>query len=183
MKRKLSTAVLILAIIVGGIVGGIVGVQQYQLYQTKKYSPAEIAAYSNNAINIEVTYSRPFKKGRDIFGKLVPYGKWWRTGANEATTIRLSRDISFSGKTLKAGYYSIVTFPGEKEWEIVFNNKIPDWGTSYSPEEDVLKVRAKVEALPEVVEQFTIDFSEENGSPVLIMAWDKTKVSTPFKVL
>tara|TARA_R110001592_G_scaffold136036_2_gene352771 strand:+ start:592 stop:1131 length:540 start_codon:yes stop_codon:yes gene_type:complete len=179
MKKKLSTAVLILAVIVGGIVG----VQQYQLYQTKKYSPAEIASYNNNAINIEVTYSRPFKKDREIFGKLVPYGKWWRTGANEATTIRLSRDVSFSGKTLKAGFYSLVTFPGETEWEIVFNNQIHDWGTDYTPEDDALRVSAKVEELPEVVEQFTIDFSEESGSPVLIMAWDKTKVSTPFKVL
>tara|TARA_A100000171_G_scaffold22530_1_gene20955 strand:+ start:2947 stop:3486 length:540 start_codon:yes stop_codon:yes gene_type:complete len=179
MKRKLSTAVLILAVIVGGIVG----VQQYQLYQTKQYSPAEIASYSNNAINIEVTYSRPFKKDREIFGKLVPYGKWWRTGANEATTIQLSRDVSFSGKTLKAGLYSLVTIPGETEWQIIFNNQIHDWGTVYTPEDDELRVTAKVEELPEVVEQFTIDFSEENGGPVLIMAWDKTKVSTPFKVL
>ncbi|MGW8123301.1 DUF2911 domain-containing protein [Roseivirga echinicomitans] len=179
MKRKLSTAVLILAVIVGGIVG----VQQYQLYQTKQFSPAETASYNSNTISIEVTYSRPFKKGREIFGKLVPFGEWWRTGANEATTIRFSRDVSFSGETLKAGYYSLVTFPGEKEWEIIFNRKIPDWGTSYFPEEDVLKVKAKVEALPEVVEQFTIDFSEVDGSPVLIIAWDKTKVSTPFKVL
>ncbi|MFT6970566.1 MAG: hypothetical protein ACJAXX_001132, partial [Roseivirga sp.] len=63
------------------------------------------------------------------------------------------------------------------------NKKIPNWGTSYYPEEDVLRVEGKVESLPEIVEQFTIDFSEENGSPVLIIAWDKTKVITPFSVL
>lgn len=179
MKRKLSTAILILAVIVGGIVA----VQQYQLYETKQYSPAETASYNSNSINIEITYSRPFKKGREIFGDLVPFGEWWRTGANEATTIRLSRDVSFSGDVLKAGYYSLVTFPGESEWQIVFNNTIPDWGTDYLPESDALRVNAKVEKLPEVVEQFTIDFSEEDGSPVLIIAWDRTKVTTPFKVL
>ena len=179
MKRKLSIVILIVAVIVSGIVA----FQQYRLYLTKQYSPIEHAVYNNNSINIEIAYSRPFKKDRVIFGDLVPYGEWWRTGANEATTIRLSRDISFSGQILKAGLYSVVTFPDKNEWDIVFNRRIPDWGTSYFPEEDVLKVKAKVEALPEVVEQFTIDFSEENGSPVLIIAWDKTKVTTPFSVL
>jgi len=179
MNRKLSAAILFLAVIVGGIVA----VQQYQLYQTKKYSPAETASYNNNAVNIEITYSRPFKKDREIFGDLVPFNEWWRTGANEATTIRLSRDVSFSGDVLKAGYYSLVTFPGKTQWQIVFNSIIPDWGTDYFPASDVLRVDAKVEELPQVVEQFTIDFSEEDGSPVLIIAWDRTKVTTPFKVL
>lgn len=179
MKRKLSVVVIIIAIIVGAIVA----FQQYQLYQTKKYSPADVATYANNEVKIEITYSRPYKKDRDIFGDLVPYGEWWRTGANEATTIKLSRNIAFSGDTLKAGTYSMVTFPGKNEWIIVFNNKIPDWGTRYYPEEDELKVKGKVEELPQVLEQFTIDFSEENGQPVLIIAWDKTKVSTPFTVL
>jgi len=179
MKKKLSIATLVLAVIVGAIVA----YQQIRLYKTKQYSPVENATYKNDAINIEITYSRPYKNEREIFGALVPYNQWWRTGANEATTIELSRDISFAGETLKAGFYSLVTFPGEASWQIVFNKKIPDWGTSYFPEEDVLRVEGKVEALPEVVEQFTIDFSEENGSPVLIIAWDKTKVTTPFSVL
>jgi hypothetical protein len=179
MKKKISIAVLVLAVIVGGIVA----YQQIRLYKTKQYSPIEHATYKNDAINIEIAYSRPYKNERAIFGALVPYDQWWRTGANEATTIKLSRDISFSGETLKAGLYSVVTFPNQDTWQIVFNKKIPDWGTSYDPEEDVLRVEGKVESLPEIVEQFTIDFSEENGSPVLIIAWDKTKVITPFSVL
>jgi hypothetical protein len=179
MKKKLSIAVLVLAVIVGGIVG----YQQIRLYKTKQFSPVEQAIYKNDAINIEIAYSRPYKNNREIFGALVPYGQWWRTGANEATTIKLSRDVSFSGQTLKAGLYSVVTFPGTDNWQIVFNKKIPDWGTSYFPEEDVLRVEGKVESLPEIVEQFTIDFSEENGSPVLIIAWDQIKVTTPFSVL
>lgn len=162
----------------------IIAFQQYRLYQTKQYSPESSAQYTSGDISIKVTYSRPSKNGRDIFGNLVPFGKWWRTGANEATQITLSQDISFANnKTLAAGNYSLVTIPDETEWTIIFNSKIPDWGTDYTPEFDAARVTGKVESLPDVVELFTIDFTEENGNPALILAWDKTKVSVPFKAL
>lgn len=162
----------------------IIGFQQYRLYQTKQYSPESTAQYTSSDISIKVTYSRPSKNGREIFGNLVPYGKWWRTGANEATQITLSQDISFANKTiLSAGKYSIVTIPGETEWTIIFNSIIPGWGTEYSPEFDAARVVGKVESLPDVVELFTIDFTEENGNPALILAWDKTKISVPFQAL
>lgn len=162
----------------------IIGVQQFMLYQTKQYSPEATVQYTNSDVTIEVNYSRPSKKDREIFGELVPYGRWWRTGANEATQIKLSQDLLFEGNLkLAAGKYSIVTIPNETEWTVIFNKRIPDWGTEYYPESDAIRVKAKVEALPEVVELFTIDFSEEDGHPTLIMAWDKTKVSVPFTVL
>lgn len=162
----------------------IIAFQQYRLYQTKQYSPESTAQYTSGDISIKVTYSRPSKNGRDIFGNLVPFGKWWRTGANEATQITLSQDISFTNnKTLPAGKYSLVTIPDETQWTIIFNSKIPDWGTDYSPEFDAVRVTGNVESLPDVVELFTIDFTEENGNPALILAWDKTKVSVPFKAL
>lgn len=173
--------------IFGGIIFAllaIIGIQQYQLYQTKQYSPESTVQYTSTDVNIKVTYSRPSKKGREIFGNLVPYGQWWRTGANEPTMIELSRDISFGGTNiLKAGRYSIVTVPGESEWEVIFNSKIPDWGTKYSPEFDAIHVKGTVESLPDVVELFTIDFTDNNGSPTMIFAWDKTKVSVPFRTL
>lgn len=179
MSKKLKY--ILGVIVVGGML--YVGVTQYMLYETKKYSPEAVAEYNNNQVTIQVKYSRPSRKGRDIFGSLVPYGRWWRTGANEATQMTISNDIVFSGKTLAAGKYSIVTIPNENEWIVIFNSKIPDWGTNYSPEYDALRVTAPVENLPETVEFFTIDFTEDNGSPSLIMAWDKTKVSVPFSVL
>ena len=173
--------------IFGGIIFlllAIIGFQQYRLYQTKQYSPESTVQYTNSDINIRVTYSRPSKKGRDIFGELVPYNQWWRTGANEPTRIQLSRDISFGDNVkLEAGKYSIVTIPGEHEWTIIFNTKIPDWGPEYYPENDAARIKAKVESLPEIVELFTIDFTEENDHPTLILAWDKTKISVPFSVL
>jgi len=162
----------------------IIGFNQYRLYQTKQYSPEETAEYVNSDIAIRVFYNRPSKKGRLIFGDLVPYGEWWRTGANEATQIELSRDIRFdSGEVLPAGKYSLVTIPNPNEWDVIFNSKIPDWGTEYFPKFDVLKVKGKVERLPQTVEVFTIDFTEENGQPQLTMAWDNTKVTVPFRVL
>lgn len=165
------------------LVLAIVGFNQYRLYQTKKYSPEETAEYISSDIAVRVFYNRPSKKGRVIFGDLVPYGKWWRTGANEATQIELSRDIEFeSGKVLSAGKYSMVTIPNPDQWEIIFNSKIPDWGTEYYPEFDVLRVSGTVQSLPQTVEFFTIDFIEENGRPLLTMAWDNTKVTVPFSV-
>lgn len=161
----------------------IIGVQQYMLFQTKQYSPESTAQYTSSDVSVKVTYSRPSKKGRDIFGNLVPYGEWWRTGANEPTVVEVSRDIVFEGnQRLPAGKYSLVTIPNADAWTVIFNSRIPDWGTDYYPEDDVIKVIASVEPLPDVVELFTIDFTEVNGSPALILAWDNTKVTVPFNV-
>lgn len=162
----------------------ILGVNQYRLYQTKQFSPEEIAEYIDSEIVIRVYYNRPSKKGRVIFGDLVPYNEWWRTGANEPTQIELTGDIVFGqDQILTAGKYSLVTIPNPNEWDVIFNSKIPDWGTAYFPEFDVLKVKGQVEQLPQTVESFTIDFTEENGQPQLTMAWDNTKVTVPFRVL
>ena len=179
MNKKIKIVILLLLLATGGVLGW----NQYVLYQTKQFSPAAKANYETSQIIVEVDYCRPKRAGRSIFGELVPYGRWWRTGANEPTQIELSRDISFSGQVLEAGLYSIVTIPEEKSWTIVFNNRIPDWGTYYYPKDDELRVVAKVEHLPEPIESFTIDFSEEDGLPKMIFAWDQVKVSLPFEVL
>lgn len=173
--------------ILGAIVFAIllvVGFNQYRLYQTKQYSPEDVAEYMNSEISIKVFYNRPSKKGRNIFGDLVPFDQWWRTGANEPTQIELSQDIQFEdGTILKAGKYSMVTIPKPEEWEVIFNSKIPDWGTEYYPQYNVAQVAGSTEKLPQPVELFTIDFTEQDGQPRLTMAWDDTKVTVPFTVL
>ena len=162
----------------------IIAVQQYMLYQTKQYSPESTAQYTSSDVNIKVTYSRPSKKGREIFGDLVPFGKRWRTGANEPTVIEVSRDIVFGeDQRLPAGKYSLITIPDASSWTVIFNSQIPDWGTDYFPESDIVNVTARLENLPDVVELFTIDFTEDNGTPALILAWDHTRVTVPFSVL
>lgn len=136
----------------------------------------------DNAV-IRVTYSRPQKKGRDIFGKMVKYGKVWRTGANESTEIKLYQDIKMGGKSVKAGTYSLFTIPGEKSWEIILNTELDYWGSySYNEDADVLRITVPASTSDEEVEAFTIAFEEgDDQSGQMILAWDKTLVRVPFK--
>ncbi|MEJ7683236.1 MAG: DUF2911 domain-containing protein [Segetibacter sp.] len=133
---------------------------------------------------VRVTYSRPKKNGREIFGKLVPYGKVWRTGANEATEIKFYQDVELGGKKVKAGSYALFTIPGEKEWTIILSNDLDYWGAySYNDKNDVLRVTALPTELNSTVENFTIQFaSKEEKQGVMKLAWEKTAVEVPFNL-
>lgn len=179
MRRR--TLLILLAIVAVLGIGGYIFVQN-MFKNTKKSSPEQTVTFNENGANVSVFYNRPSKKGRDIFGALVPYGQWWRTGANEPTTLTTSKDLNFSGQLLKAGKYHLVTVPEANEWTLVFNSDIPMWGTIYTPEKDVLRVKASTQMMPEVVEMFTITFENMNGQNALVLAWDKTKVAVPFVV-
>ncbi|MBS1583397.1 MAG: DUF2911 domain-containing protein [Bacteroidetes bacterium] len=154
-------------------------------HQTKKASPEATVTYAKDGLDIEVFYNRPSKKGRVIFGGLVPYGVVWRTGANEATTFRTGQDLTIGGKTLPAGKYTLWTIPGEKDWQVIFNKKMYGWGVDFNasasrePAEDALQVTVPVEALPQEVEQFTISIEDTPG-PTLVLAWDRTRVAVPL---
>jgi hypothetical protein len=162
----------------------IIGFQQYMLYQTKQYSPEATVQYVSRDVRVEIDYNRPSKKGRVIFGGLVPYGEWWRTGANEPTTIDVNRDLVFNeNDVLPIGKYSIVTIPHEDHWVLIFNRNIPSWGTEYDESQNALSVRMAVETLPQFVEQFLIDIVDNTESAELIMAWDKVKAKVSFRVL
>jgi len=112
----------------------------------------------------------------------VPYEKVWRTGAIEATEIKLYQDVKFGSKKLKAGRYSLFTIPAEKEWTIIFNADLDYWGAySYNPENDVLRISAQSQILTKVVEAFTIQFEKkDDGTAVMKITWDKTLVEVPF---
>lgn len=129
---------------------------------------------------MKVIYSRPQKKGRELFGKLVPYGKVWRTGADEATEIKLTEDYKFGGKTVKAGTYSLFTIPGEKEWTIILNSDLDDWGHyAYKEANDVARITVPVTSGKEV-ESFSIAFKAVDGGYNLVMGWGTTRVAVPF---
>jgi hypothetical protein len=156
-------------------------------------SPMDMAYYPHNFAHdrkageqaiIRVIYSRPVKNGREIFGKLTPFGKVWRTGANEATEIKFYRDVEFAGKTVKAGTYSLFTIPGEKDWTIILNGDLDYWGAySYNEKKDVVRVTASASQLPTAVENFTIQFDKKTDKQgVMKLAWDKTVVEVPFTV-
>lgn len=130
-----------------------------------------------------VNYARPSKRGRTIFGGLVPFGKVWRTGANEATTFQMNKTITFGGKTLKPGTYALFTLPGKKSWSVILNNKAKQWGAySYDEKFDVVRVKAKV-GTGKLQEQFTITFAPSKGKKVfLVMMWDTAHVKVPIVV-
>ncbi len=155
-------------------------------------SPMDMAYFPDNFAHdrkpgekaiIRVTYSRPQKNGREVMGKLIPYGKVWRTGANEATEIKFYKDVELGGKQVKAGSYSLFALPAEKEWTIILSSDLDYWGAySYNDKNDVLRVTAPVSGLDNVVENFTIQFeSKGEKQGVMKFAWDKTKVEVPYK--
>ncbi len=153
--------------------------------QTKKASPEQTLVHNIDGTNVSVFYCRPFKKDREIFGALVPYGEVWRTGANEATTFSTDQDITIAGKPLPKGEYTMWTIPGESSWKVIFNSKSYGWGVDFNskaarePEFDVLEVEVPVQQLPSVQEQFTITF-EETSPMAMTLAWDQTKIALPI---
>ncbi|MFT7031540.1 MAG: hypothetical protein ACJA2S_000030 [Cyclobacteriaceae bacterium] len=132
---------------------------------------------------VKVYYSRPQKKGRDLFGTKVPYGKVWRTGANEAAEIKTYQEITIGGKKLKAGNYSLFTIPNEKEWTILISSDLDYWGAySYKENSDLLSFKVPVKTLPEVLEAFSIKFEGQgDNAAVMRLGWDKTMVEVPLK--
>ncbi|WP_266363932.1 DUF2911 domain-containing protein [Tellurirhabdus rosea] len=130
--------------------------------------------------NVSVDYGQPSKRGRQIFGALVPYGQVWRTGANEATTITFAKDVTFGGKAVKAGTYTLFTVPTEKEWTVILNSKTGLWG-AYDYEkvkgQNVAEVKVPAKSAKSVVEKMTI--TPENNE--VTIAWDQMTVSIPVK--
>lgn len=153
---------------------------------TRKHSPNQVVEYTKGDLTLTVDYCRPYKKGRQIFDSLVPYGVTWRTGANDATTFQTSKDIKVAGMELKAGKYTLWTVPNATEWEVVWNSKMYDWGVDFNamaqrePEHDALKVQVRPEVTEESIEQFTIRFKDEQGL-VMVLEWDNTRVSVPIE--
>lgn len=145
-------------------------------------SPTSTVKHKVGFTDIEIVYSRPSLRGREIFGQWEPYGVVWRTGANAATQITFGTPVKFSGQELPAGTYALLTIPGPKEWTIIFNKGVKDWGAySYKPENDILRVKANVRTLARPVETFTIEINDvSTESASLQLLWDKTHVVVPF---
>lgn len=149
-----------------------------------RLSPLEIVTLKYENTYVKVTYGRPHKKGRIIFGDLVPYGEVWRTGANEATEITFTKDVIINGHKLKAGTYTIFTIPEKDKWTVIFNSDLGQWGAyNYNPDKNILKIEAKVSELAITYEAFTIEFQLQDDEAELLMMWDKTKASFTIRFL
>ncbi|HEX3108621.1 MAG TPA: DUF2911 domain-containing protein [Thermoanaerobaculia bacterium] len=132
--------------------------------------------------DITITYSRPGVKGREIFGGLVPYGKVWRTGANQATQFAVTTDVEIEGKKLPAGTYSLHTIPGPNEWTIIFNKDAGQWGSfSYDEAKDALRVQIKPEKAAHSAEWLEFHFPKiSTDSATLMLRW--ADVAIPIKI-
>jgi hypothetical protein len=131
--------------------------------------------------DITVNYSRPAVKGRAIWGALVPYDKVWRTGANEATQISFSDDVTINGQPLPKGTYSLHTIPGKDSWTIIFNKTAKQWGSfNYKQEEDALRVTVRPQKA-NFMELMTINFPNvTNDNATVVIRWEN--ISVPFTV-
>jgi hypothetical protein len=144
-----------------------------QSIKTPAASPTQTLKQDLGIGTVELYYSRPAVKGRKIFGDLVPFGQVWRTGANEATTFEVARDVKIEGKELKAGKYALFTIPGEDEWTIIFNKQPMQWGAfKYDEAQDALRVKVKPTKAKAFTERMT--FAYNNGKVGLL--WGDTEV-------
>lgn len=173
---KMNKIVKIILIIAVVLVIAFFGLKSF----TKSKSPAEITKFDQNGLTVQVDYSRPYKKGREIFGKLLPYGQVWRTGANEATIFDVKQDIKIGDKSLKAGKYTLWTIPNADKWTVILNSEIGQWGTTYDEKKDVVRIDVPVGKSAEMMEQFKIDFAAAATGAEMILRWDNTEVKVPI---
>ena len=145
-------------------------------------SPRDSVKVTAGGASIWIDYGRPGKRGRAVFGEVVPYGEVWRTGANAATQFRTDRALDFGGTTLPVGMYTLWTLPSPNGWKLVVNSETGQWGTEHKPEKDLFTLPMTVSTLPEVVERFTIRVEPNAEGGVLYMEWDTTRASIPFRV-
>ena len=181
MKKKIliGVGVFIVVLVIGFI---------YLNYRNRSLSPPGQVKYDKNGLTIEIPYSRPSVRGRLIFGTeedgaLLPYGVYWRLGANEATEVTFNKDVLFNGNELTAGTYRMYAVPGANEFEIYLNSGTGKWG-AFEPDKsfDVLNTKVPVEKGSPSVEQFTIRFEEEGSRVLIVCEWSDVKVKIPIEV-
>ncbi|HKK44325.1 MAG TPA: DUF2911 domain-containing protein [Balneolaceae bacterium] len=146
-----------------------------------RLSPNALVSQTIGTTKITIAYGRPGVKGRNIFGTLIPYGKVWRTGANESTNITFSKDVTLGNHQLKAGTYSLYTIPGKDTWTVIVNSKL-SWGTEYDPDKDVFRFVVQPE---EADHREWLMFYFRNltdNSATAVVHWDNIKVPFTIKI-
>ena len=165
-----KTCVLIIAMVFGFL--------NFSMAQKQMTSPAETATGKINGATITINYGSPSVKGREIWGKLVPFDKVWRAGANEATTFETDKEITVEGLKLPAGKYSFFVIPGGKECTIIFNKVAKQWGAyDYKEKEDQLRVKVSPKATTEVTEKMLFVIAKESVS----LNWEKWNIEFKLK--
>jgi hypothetical protein len=146
-------------------------------------SPHETTKATIDGATISVEYGRPSVRGRKIMGELVPYGKVWRTGADQATTLTTDKELQIGGTSVAAGKYTLYTLPGESDWQLIVNRQTGQWGTEYDQKQDLARIPLKKTAPSAPVEQLTISIDKNPaGGGVLKIAWENTELTAPITV-
>jgi hypothetical protein len=131
---------------------------------------------------LQIDYSRPAKRGRVVFGGVVPYGQVWRTGANAATQFKTDKALDFGGTIVPAGFYTLWTVPAADGWKLVVNSETGQWGTEHDASKDLATIPMSTTALSQPVERFTIRVEPAASGGVLALEWDTTRATAAFTV-
>jgi hypothetical protein len=147
-------------------------------------SPHERTEWTLDGASVSIEYGRPSMKGRKIFGELVPYGKVWRTGADEATTLKTDKDLVIGGTDVPAGTYTLFTIPTENTWKLVINKQTGQSGLQYDEKQDLARIDMRSQKLAQPVEQLTINVQKQfsGGGGVLTIDWADTRASVAVNV-
>ncbi len=146
-------------------------------------SPEVKVAFEVEKDTIHISYGRPYKRGRKIFGGIVPYDSVWRTGAGHPTIISLPYDIQFGKTIIPKGDYSLYTIPSLTQWKLIFNTDLKQWPTDPDHAKDIATIPLEVKKASQQTDQFTITIDPNKGGGVLKFIWDETEASTAFKVV
>ena len=178
--RKLSAAVIVLVAFTFAAA---------QQDKSKRPSPPGTAEVTLSGKKVAIDYSRPriadpkTGQARKIFGGLVPYGQVWRTGANEATSIKTDAALEIGGTTVPAGSYTLFTLPTESGWKLIVNKQTGQWGTKYDEKQDLARIPMQVAKTSKTVDPFAISFDKKSETEaVLHLAWETTDASVPVKL-
>lgn len=152
-----------------------------QVHPGKGGSPHVRTEWTIDGANISIEYGRPYLKGRPE-AKMMPPGEVWRTGADEATTLKTDRALKFGNLSVPAGTYTLFTLPGENEWQLIVSKKTGEWGTDYDETQDLGRVPMKVGKTEKPVEQLTISIDDTPAGGTLRVEWGTTSASVPFTV-
>ena len=147
-------------------------------------SPMDVALFRNQEDEAvaRVLYSRPQRRDREVFGKLVPYGEVWRTGANEATELTLYQDMMVGNETIKAGTYTLYTIPQENEWTVILNKSTNVWGAyDYHVEQDLARIKVPVRKTQNSIEALSMVFEPTEEGAKLLIGWDDRYIEVPFR--
>ena len=180
MKSPAFVAALVLMFTVAAPVAG---QQVTTLHPGKGGSPHVRASWTIDGTNISIDYGRPALKGRTVGKDVAPIGQVWRTGADEATTLKIDKMLMFGSVHLAPGTYTLYTLPGEKAWQLVINTQTGQWGTVYDQAQDVARVPMTVGKAPAAAEALTISIDDTPAGGTLHIDWGTTRASVNFSVM